>query len=144
MSISDFDASIDCIRPFGVSIEKALPGAYAELIGCEAKLHEFVRDGLGAPRVIYHTPDWEDFVHIACTEIRHCGASNVQVARRLRALLENLIVSLPPHRRPALEAERDRLDQAIRALYPIPADLALAGVPDSQGLGGSTGTRARG
>jgi uncharacterized membrane protein len=104
---------------------------------------DVLRDGLGAPRVVYHTPDWEDFVHIACTEIRHCGANNVQVARRLRAMLENLIVSLPAHRRAALEAERDRLDLAIRAAYPIPADLALAAVPDAQGLGGSTGTRAR-
>ena len=98
-------------------------------------------DGLGQPRVIYRTPNWEDFVHISCTEIRSCGAGNVQIARRLRALLENLIASLPRHRRPALAEERARLDQALVALYPIPADLALASVPDSQGLGGSMGTR---
>jgi uncharacterized membrane protein len=105
---------------------------------------EVLADGLGSPRVIYRTPNWEDFVHIACTEIRHCGANNVQIARRLRALLDNLILSLPRHRHQALEDERGRLDEALAAAYPIPADRALAGVPDSQGLGGSTGTRARG
>jgi uncharacterized membrane protein len=98
-------------------------------------------DVLGSPRVIYRTPNWEDFVHISCTEIRSCGAGNVQIARRLRALLENLIASLPRHRRRALAEERARLDQALAALYPIPADLVLASVPDSQGLGGSIGTR---
>ncbi len=98
-------------------------------------------DGLGSPRVIYRTPNWEDFVHISCTEIRSCGAGNVQIARRLRALLENLIATLPRHRRPELVKERAHLDQALAPLYPIPADLALASVPDSQGLGGSIGTR---
>ena len=35
-------------------------------------------DAAGRPRVIFRTPNWEDFVHVACTEIRACGASNVQ------------------------------------------------------------------
>ena len=48
-------------------------------------------DATGQPRVIFRTPNWEDFVHVACTEIRACGASNVQIARRLRAMLQNLI-----------------------------------------------------
>ena len=95
-------------------------------------------DGLGHRRVIFPTPNWEDFVHLACHEIRAYGAGNVQVARRLRAMLDNLVASLPQHRHAALVAERDRLDQALTALYPVPGDLALARVPDSQGLGGST------
>ena len=94
-------------------------------------------DGLGQPRVIYHTPNWEDFIHLSCTEIRHCGANNVQIARRLRAMFDNLLVALPRHRHQAVKDERDRLDQAIKALYPIPADLALASAPDPQGIGGS-------
>jgi uncharacterized membrane protein len=111
------------------------------LVGQRRLRADVLLDVLGSPRVIYRTPNWEDFVHISCTEIRSCGAGNVQIARRLRALLENLIASLPRHRRAALAEERARLDQALAALYPIPADLALASVPDSQGLGGSIGTR---
>ena len=112
-------------------------------VGLRRLRGEVLADGLGNPRVIYRTPNWEDFVHIACTEIRHCGANNVQIARRLRALLDNLIGTLAPYRHQALREERDRLDQAIKAAYPIAADLALAGVPDSQGLGGSTSARPK-
>jgi uncharacterized membrane protein len=92
-------------------------------------------------RVIFRTPDWGDYVHVAFTEIRACGASNVQVARRLRAMIDNLVASLPKHRHAALEAERARLDRALESLYALPEDLALARIPDSQGLGGSSGSR---
>jgi uncharacterized membrane protein len=103
------------------------------------RLHgDVLTDGLGKPRVLYRTPDWEDFVHLSCTEIRACGAGNMQVARRLRALLENLIDALPRHRRRALEDERDRLDKVLETLYPLPADLALARIGDTQGLGASS------
>ncbi|HEX5070661.1 MAG TPA: DUF2254 domain-containing protein [Vicinamibacterales bacterium] len=102
------------------------------------RLHgDVLTDGLGQPRVIHDTPEWDDFVHLACTEIRANGGHNIQVARRLRAMFENLIVSLPRHRHRALEEERARLDSVIASLYPLPADLALARIPDAQGLGGS-------
>ena len=103
---------------------------------------ETINDERGQCRVIYRTPNWEDFVHLACTEIRSCGAGNVQVARRLRAMLDNLIASLPPHRHGALEEERRRLERVLEPLYSLPEDLALARIPDSQGLGGSSGRRA--
>ena len=110
----------------------------------QRRLHgDVLTDGLGHQRVIYRTPNWDDFVHLSCTEIRHCGAGNMQVARRLRALLNNLIASLPRHRHQALEDERGRLDKVIETLYPLPADLALARIGDTQGLGGSSGTPAR-
>ena len=51
------------------------------------------------------------------------------------------MATLPSHRHPELLAERARLDLAIEAAYPIPDDLALARIPDTQGLGGSRGTR---
>ena len=104
------------------------------------QLHgEVVPDETGRPRVIFRTPNWEDFVHVACTEIRACGADNVQVARRLRAMLQNLVQSLPPHRHTVLQEELDRLNQTIERLYSLRGDLALASIPDSQGLGGSSG-----
>jgi uncharacterized membrane protein len=101
------------------------------------RLHErTLRDDRGQVRVIMMTPDWEDFVHLACLEIRSCGANNVQVARRLRAMLDNLATSLPAHRRSAIDRERARLDTAVKSLYAIPGDRALAMIADSQGLGG--------
>ena len=103
------------------------------------RLHGDVLSAGGKPGVICRTPGWPDFVNISCTEIRACGANNVQVARRLRALLENLMATLPGFRHPELLAERARLDLAINAAYPIPDDRALASIPDTQGLGGSRG-----
>jgi uncharacterized membrane protein len=103
---------------------------------------EAILDETGRQRVIFRTPNWEDFVHVACNEIRSCGAGNVQVARRLRAMLDNLTASLPPHRRGPLERECRRLDRALESLYSIPEDLALARIPDSQGLGGASAGRS--
>jgi uncharacterized membrane protein len=102
---------------------------------------ETILDDHGRVRVIYRTPNWEDFVHLSCHEIRMCGANSVQIARRMRAMLDNLVASLPPHRHPALEQEGRRLAASIEALYRLPDDLALARIPDSQGLGGSSGSR---
>ena len=97
---------------------------------------ETIVDAAGQPRLVWRTPNWEDFVSLACTEIRACGAGQVQVARRMRAMLDNLETALPPHCHDAIARERGLLDRAIESLYSIPEDLALARLPDSQGLGG--------
>jgi uncharacterized membrane protein len=110
------------------------------VVGKRGLRGEVVADDRGHPRVIFRTPNWDDFVHVSCNEIRSCGAGNLQVARRMRALLDNLIAALPPHRHPTLLLERRLLDRAIESLYPFPEDLALAKIPDLQGLGGASGT----
>ena len=104
--------------------------------------NENIFDGEGRLRAILRTPNWEDFVHLAFWEVRHYGAENIQVARRLRAMGENLIQSLPEHRHAALQQELALLDREIEALYAFPEDLALARIADSQGLGGASGTSA--
>ncbi|HWH41524.1 MAG TPA: DUF2254 domain-containing protein [Usitatibacter sp.] len=96
-----------------------------------------IRDADGEARLIVRTPDWEDFVQLSCREIRACGANNLQIARRMMAMLEDLLRLLPPARHPALELERTLLDRAFVAAYPFPEDLALARAADIQGLGGS-------
>jgi uncharacterized membrane protein len=98
-----------------------------------------ILDKSGKLLVIFRTPNWEDFVHLAFTEIRHCGAQNMQIARRLRAMIENLIETLPKHRHPALQRELDLLDREIEKYFRYPEDLALARVGDPQGLGGVSG-----
>ena len=89
-------------------------------------------------RVILRTPDWEAFVHLAFTEIRFFGASNIQIARRVRAMIMNLGSTLPADRHPALRQELNLLDRMLEKLYLLPEDLALARIPDTQGLGGSS------
>ena len=39
-----------------------------------------VRDATGRLRLVYRTPDWEDFVKLAVTEIRHFGGESIQIA----------------------------------------------------------------
>jgi uncharacterized membrane protein len=99
-----------------------------------------MHDRAGNLRVIFRTPGWDDFVQLAFTEIRFCGANNIQIARRLRAMIVNLTNSLPAERHPALRREATLLDRTLETLYPFPEDLALARIPDTQGLGGSSET----
>jgi uncharacterized membrane protein len=94
-----------------------------------------IRDAGGNIRVIFPTPNWEDFIELAFSEIRLYGAENFQVARRLRAMIENLIATLPESRRPALQQELSLLDGMLEKLYSSPEDVARARVADSQGLG---------
>lgn len=103
--------------------------------------HEIL-DKMGQPRVVLRTPNWEDFVHISFREIRHCGAGSLQIERRLRAMIENLTRTLPEHRHPALLVELDLLERAIARQHSFDEDVALARIPDSQGLGGASGVKA--
>jgi uncharacterized membrane protein len=99
-------------------------------------LHDdVINDAQGNPRVVFRTPNWQDFVELSCREIRLYGAANYQVARRLRAMLENLARTLPERRRPALLKELALLDQTLDRLGMLPDDLALAKAADLQGLG---------
>jgi uncharacterized membrane protein len=94
-------------------------------------------DSKAALRLIFATPDWEDFVQLTLSEIRLYGAANFQIARRVRAMIEDLVRTLPESRQTALRDELDVLDRMLESLHPLPEDLALAREPDLQGLGGA-------
>jgi uncharacterized membrane protein len=102
---------------------------------------DLILDAAGKPRVIIRTPKWEDFVHLACMEIRLYGSENPQIARRLRAMIENLISTLAAHRHPVLRQELALLDRTIEERYGLAEDIALVRVADSQGLGGASSSR---
>src|SRR5262249_40069012 len=96
-----------------------------------------VRDAFGRLRLIVRTPDWEDFVVLAVTEIRQFGGTSIQIARRLRAMLEDLIDTLPTERRQPLQQELELVKRSAERCFPEPEDRALAGIGDSQGVGGA-------
>jgi uncharacterized membrane protein len=98
-----------------------------------------VCDAVGRLRLVYRTPDWEDFVRLAVTEIRHFGGTSIQVARRLRAMLENLIQTLPEERTALLRQELEVLHRSAERFFTDPQDRALAEVSDFQGVGGKHG-----
>jgi uncharacterized membrane protein len=96
-------------------------------------------DGTGQLRLIYRTPDWEDFVRLAITEIRLFGGASIQINRRLKAMLENLIQTLPATRADLLREELRLLHRSAERLFVDAEDRALAEVSDSQGVGGKAG-----
>ena len=96
-----------------------------------------IRDDEGLVRVILPTPNWEDFVSLGMSEIRLFGGSSLQIVRRLRAMIENLLAVLPEKRRPALHEQLKLLDRAVERSFADPADRAYAGISDYQGVGGS-------
>ena len=102
-----------------------------------------VRDAAGRLRLVYRTPDWEDFVHLAVTEIRHFGGESIQIARRLRAMLENLIQTLAESRATLLRHELSLLNRSAERFFSEPEDRALAEVSDFQGVGGKHGNDQR-
>lgn len=95
-----------------------------------------ILDASGQLRVIVRTPNWDDFVHMTFSEIRACGANNLQIVRRLRAMIENLNETLPDHRRRELQVQSTLLDQEVERLFRYPEEQMLARIADSQGLGG--------
>jgi uncharacterized membrane protein len=93
-------------------------------------------DREGRVRLLFRMPNWENFVQLSCREIRCYGADNLQIARRLRAMLEHLLQNLPELRHPALRLELALLDRTIEVAYRLQEDRFLARIPDRQGLGG--------
>jgi uncharacterized membrane protein len=84
---------------------------------------------------------WEQFLALSVTEIRQFGGPSVQVARRLRSLLEELRESVVPERRGAVDAELARLDATVTAHFGGTVDLDLASATDRQGIGGPVEAR---
>lgn len=100
-------------------------------------------DSKGQLRLVYRTPNWEDFVHLAVTEIRHYGRDSIQIMRRLRAMLENLIDTLPARRAPLLRQELRLLESSAKRMFPDLDDQTLAETGDLQGMGGGDGESHR-
>ncbi len=96
-----------------------------------------VRDSEGRPRLIFPMPNWEDFLWLGVSEIRSYGAGSLQVMRRLRRMLEDLVETLPPQRIPALLGHLGQLKRVAERNFPDAEDLQQAGIGDCQGLGGA-------
>jgi uncharacterized membrane protein len=111
------------------------------VVGMRRLRTDGILDKSGRLRVIVPTPNWADFVHLAFAEIRYCGSNNVQIVRRMRAMIENLTQTLPRHRHPVLQQQLAALDREMEKHFDMAEDLMLARIPDSQGLGGRSGER---
>jgi uncharacterized membrane protein len=79
--------------------------------------------------------DLEDFLMLACDEIRFCGGTSLQVVRRLRTALYDLARTLPPIRQEAIHRYIAHPDTTVKAAIADPADQHEALQQDRQGLG---------
>jgi len=96
-----------------------------------------VSDPAGQLRLVYRRPNWEDFVLLGTTEIRHYGRDSIQVQRRLRAMIKDLIETLPAARTPILQKELTLLASSSKRTFYDLDDQTLAETGDLQGIGGS-------
>ena len=94
-------------------------------------------DDARTPRVTIPGRTWEQYLEMALVEVRQVGGADVQVCRRLAALLDQLRSTVPPANRAAVEAHRSALAATVERSFPDPEAFARASRPDRQGLGGT-------
>ena len=93
------------------------------------------RDNKNELRLVVLFPAWEDLVRLALDEICFCGASSVQVMRRMNALIADLTPRVPEERRPALRHWQERVVAAIARSFTGAEEKMEALEEDRQGLG---------
>ena len=101
------------------------------------------RDAQGHVRLVVRVMSWEGYVRLAFDELRLAGAGSPQVARRLRAALEDLLTVAPPERRPPLDRQLRLLEEGVRRSFDDDADADAALVPDMQGIGSGPDVMSR-
>lgn len=92
-------------------------------------------DREGRLRLTFPTATWEGYVELGVQEIRQYGSRSMQVARRLRAMLDDLLTIAMQPRAMALRTQLGLLDAMVQREFRDPADRLLAGEPDQQGMG---------
>jgi uncharacterized membrane protein len=108
----------------------------------ELEIGDF-RDQDGRLRLIVPYPAWEDFLRLAFDEIASYGAQSVQVMRRMKALVNDLILRLPEDRHAALRRWDARLQSTIARSFDDVEEKQEASVEDRQGLGVPTKKSAK-
>ena len=101
------------------------------------RLDPAICDAAGTPRIHYAWPSWESYLGLACNEIRHYGADQPQIARRMRAMLGDLMAIVPENRRGAVERQLRLLESSVAAAFTDAGERAIAETPDRLGMGGA-------
>ncbi|USQ76569.1 DUF2254 domain-containing protein [Ornithinimicrobium cryptoxanthini] len=96
-------------------------------------------DENGQERVVIPSMDWQAYVRLSFEELRLFGAGSPQVARRMRAALEDLLDYAPRDRHGPLLEQLSQLDDSVAEAYPHERDVTLARRADAQGLGVAAG-----
>jgi uncharacterized membrane protein len=90
-------------------------------------------DNAGELRLLADFPSWDDFLHLGFEEILFYGARSVQIMRRMKALVADLLAVLPFERHAALLYWR--LQSSIGRSFEDAEEKISASAEDRQGLG---------
>jgi uncharacterized membrane protein len=101
---------------------------------CQLEIGGF-RDGDGNLRLVIPFPAWDDLLRLSFDEICSCGATSVQVMRRMNALVSDLVPAVPDERRPPLRHWAARLKATIARSFADGEERMEASQEDRQGLG---------
>jgi uncharacterized membrane protein len=93
------------------------------------------KDEEGTLRLICPRPDWNAYVRLAVDEVRRYGEGSLQIARRLRFLLEDLLRVAPAFRREELERQLSLLEASVERAFPDEREAAMAHRANPQGHG---------
>lgn len=94
-------------------------------------------DSKGDLRLVYPVKSWDGYVHLAFDEVRHYGKDSLQIHRRVRSILEDLLEVAPPERRGPLRTQLRLLEISADRSIPDTADRTSARRGDEQGIGGT-------
>jgi uncharacterized membrane protein len=114
-------------------------GAVLSSLGSRESLGNGLREGPdGEVRLAVPTRSWDDYLELGVTEIRHYGATSLQICRRLRAVLLDLESEVLPVNQPAVLRQLFLLDRTVDDAFPDEDDRRPARVADRQGIGGAS------
>lgn len=92
-------------------------------------------DGEGEVRFVRKVVSWSGLVTLAFEEVREYGGSSIQVHRRLRASLEELLEVAQPGRHQPLQRQLRLQQLSASRHFPEPEERELAAEADESGLG---------
>ena len=142
------DAAFGFRQLVDVAVRALSPGTNDPTTAVQAldRLHDLLRhladreipgaireDGDGRVRLVLPRPGWDDYVSLAVDEIRLAGEGQIQIARRLRYLLEDLLSVAGPERQGVLRQELQLVAASAGRSFSDAADVAVAGGPSARG-----------
>jgi uncharacterized membrane protein len=89
----------------------------------------------GRLRLVGPVLRWEGYVELAVDEVRNYAGSSIQVTRRLRAMLEDLLRVAPQERQAPLEEQLRLLETMAHRHFDDTGDTERSLTADQQGIG---------
>lgn len=119
-------------------------------VQCLDELHDLLRqlatkafpsgqrlDAEGRVRLTFPVTTWDSYVSLACDEIRNYGKTSIQVHRRMRSMLADLLTVAEGDRRAAVTKQLELLERSADMHLDHEEDRTSARQGDEQGLGGT-------